>query len=110
MTDASIPQSILNIFGQNAAEVGAETAGNALNFVGDPTILIIGIVLIIATVAVFFFIKKIIVNSILGAICWGVANFIFGIELPMLPSLVVSIIFGPAGVGVLLVLRFLGFI
>ena len=110
MAETGLPEFVLDIFGQKAAETGAEAAGTALNFVGDPKILIIGIVLIAATVLVILFIKKIIVNSVLGAVFWAIAYFVFNIKLPMLPSLAVSIIFGPAGVGVMLLLRFLGII
>ncbi|MCX6801308.1 MAG: hypothetical protein NTZ73_03915 [Candidatus Diapherotrites archaeon] len=75
----------------------------------DPLILLgAGIVLIIATILVLLFMKKIIVNTILGLILWSVVNFIFNANLPWLPSLVVAAIFGPAGVGVMLLLRFFG--
>lgn len=82
----------------------------ATSFVSDPTILIIGIGLIVVTFLLIFFMKKIIVNTILGLIVWGIVTFILKIELPFIPSFVVSVVFGPAGVGVMLLLKFLGVI
>lgn len=66
------------------------------------------IILIIVTIFIFFFLKKIIVNSILGVVALLAANFIFGMNLSWIPGIVVSIIFGPAGVGVMIVLRIFG--
>lgn len=91
-------------FGGITHTVG-ETAGN---FIGDPTILIAGIVLIIAAVIIFMVLKKIIVNSIAGLIVFGILHFVVGIELPFIPTLIVTAIFGLAGIGVMLVLHFLG--
>ena len=73
-----------------------------------PEYIIPAIVLVIATVFIFFFLKKIIVNSVLGVVALLAANFIFNMQLPWLSSIVVSIIFGPAGVGVMIVLRIFG--
>jgi hypothetical protein len=80
------------------------------SFVSDPNILLIGIALIVITILLIFFMKKIIVNTIIGLIIWGVVTYIIKIELPFLPSFVVSVVFGPAGIGVLLLLKFLGVI
>ncbi len=82
-----------------------ETAGN---FIGDPTVLIIGIVLIIAAVIIFLVLKKIIVNSIIGLIVFGIVHFVFQVNLPFVPTLIVTAIFGLAGIGVMLILYFLG--
>jgi hypothetical protein len=82
----------------------------ATSFVSDPTILIIGIGLIVVTFLLIFFMKKIIVNTILGLVVWGIVTFMFKFELPFIPSFVVSAVFGPAGVGVMLLLKFLGVI
>ena len=81
----------------------------AAKAVALPTEYIIpAIILIIVTIFIFFFLKKIIVNSILGIIVLLGANFIFQLNLPWIPSIVVSIIFGPAGVGVMIILRIFG--
>jgi hypothetical protein len=76
--------------------------------IGEPSILILGIALIIAAAIIFIVIKKVIVNSIAGLIVFGIVKFVFGINLPFIPTLVVTAIFGLAGIGVMLVLRFLG--
>ena len=80
----------------------------AASLVSNPTILIIGIGLIVATILLLFFMKKIIINTILGLIVWGIVTYILKIELPFIPSFVVSVVFGPAGIGVILLLKFLG--
>ena len=69
-----------------------------------------GIVLVVAAVLIFIFLKKIIVNSILGVAAWAILTFVFHVELPFIPSLAVSIIFGLAGIGAMLVLRFFGIV
>ena len=73
-----------------------------------PEFLIIGIILIIATIVIIFFLKKIIINSILGLIVWALAVFVFKVSLPLIPSLAVGIIFGPAGIGVMMALKVFG--
>ena len=90
---------------QDAANAVGETA---LAFAADPTLLIGGIILIVLAVVVIFFLKRVIVNSILGLVVWGILTFLLGVNLPLIPSLVVSVVFGLAGIGVLLLLRFLG--
>jgi hypothetical protein len=91
--------------GEDLVHTAGETAGN---FAGDPTILIIGIVLIVAAVAIFVLLKKIIVNSIAGLIVFGIIKFVFGVNLPFIPTLVITAIFGLAGIGAMMVMHFLG--
>jgi len=100
-------QSIANGLGETVAETATEEAAQ---FLSDPTLLAVGIVLIIAAVLVIFFLKRIIINSILGLIAWGLLYYVLGIKLPFAASLAVSIIFGLAGIGVMLVLAFFGII
>jgi len=103
-----VPESIANLFGE-AGPAAAENVGNAaLGFAGNPSILVGGIILVVAAVVIFFLMKKIIVNSILGIGAWLVLTFVFHVELPLIPSLAVSVIFGLAGIGAMLVLRFFG--
>lgn len=71
-------------------------------------LLFIVIVLIAITIFIMFFLKKLIVNSIVGGIIWFLAVFVFKVNLPLIPSFVVSVIFGPAGIGTLLLLSALG--
>ncbi len=73
-------------------------------------LVLIVIVLIAITIFIAFFLKKIIVNSIIGGVIWFVSVFVFNVQLPLIPSFVVSVIFGPAGIGTLLLLSALGLI
>ncbi len=103
-----VPENVLNGLGTGAVSA-AEGAGNAaLNLAGNPAILIGGIILIAGALVIFFFLKKIIVNSLLGVGAWVVLTYVFHVELPFIPSLAVSVIFGLAGIGAMLVLRFFG--
>ncbi len=104
--DVEIPAEALNSLGETTAAVGGEAA-NAI--ASNPGILITGILLIAAAILIFFFIKKLIVNSVLGFVGWILFIFFVGVDQSLLiPSLVISVIFGLAGVGVLLVLTFFG--
>ncbi|MEI7961048.1 MAG: hypothetical protein WCI04_01815 [archaeon] len=76
----------------------------------NPSVLIAGIVLIVISLVIFFFLKKIIEHAIIGGIAWAIAIFAFHIPLPLIPSFAVAIIFGPAGIGVMLLLKFFGLI
>ena len=78
------------------------------DFTGDYSILFIGLILIIATIIIIHILKNIIANSIIGIVAWAIIVFLIGIDLPLIPSLIVSAIFGLAGIGVILVLKFLG--
>lgn len=80
----------------------------AINFVSNPTILIAAIILIAVTIFLLFFLKKIMVNSILGGLIWATSIFFFHVELPLIPSFVISVMFGPAGIGAMLLLKFFG--
>jgi hypothetical protein len=83
-------------------------ANSAFSFLFNPTILIIAIALIAATIFILFFLKKVITNSILGGVIWVISIYIFKVELPLIPSFVISVIIGPAGIGTMLLLKFFG--
>jgi len=103
-----VPDTVLDSIGNGAAGA-AESAGNAaLSLVGNPLLLVGGIILVIAAFVIFFFLKKIIINSILGIIAWLILTFVFQVELPLIPSLAISVIFGLAGIGAMLVMKFFG--
>jgi len=98
----------LELPGSEVLGEAAQGLTDALPFVSDPKILIAGIILIIVAVLFLVFIKKILINSVLGIIAWAVLQFLFGVNLPFTPSLVISAIFGLAGIGAMLILRFMG--
>lgn len=95
-------------FAQGVSFDAPSAAANSIPFINNPTIIIAAIVLIAVTVFLLFFLKKVIVNSLLGGILWAVNVFIFHIELPLIPSFVIAILFGPAGIGAMMLLKFLG--
>ncbi len=88
-----------------AAEA-TQTIANSVS--GDWSWLIVGIVLVVGAFLVFMMLKNIVVNTILGLIGWGIATYLFHLQLPFWASLVVSAIFGLAGLGAMIVLAFLG--
>jgi hypothetical protein len=82
---------------------------------GNWAFLVVGILLIVATIAILYFLKQIIVNSIVGVVAWVVLTYILpmaglNLQLPFLPSLIVSALFGLAGIGALIVIAFMGLI
>jgi hypothetical protein len=82
---------------------------------GNWAFLVIGLLLIAATIAILYFLKQIIVNSIVGVVAWVVITYLFplagfNLQLPFLPSLIVSALFGLAGIGALIVIAFMGLI
>ncbi len=108
LLEIPVPDNVLNDLGTGAASTAENVGASALNLVGNPTILVGGIVLVIAAVLIFLFLKRIIVNSILGIAAWLLLTYVFQVELPFWPSLAISIIFGLAGIGAMLVLKFFG--
>ncbi|MDO8427849.1 MAG: hypothetical protein Q7S92_01420 [Candidatus Diapherotrites archaeon] len=84
------------------------TQSQLTSWAGNHWILIAGIVLVVLAVIVLFLVRQILINSVLGLIVFAIAKFVFNIDLPLIPSLILSIVFGLAGIGCLLVLKFLG--
>ncbi|MDD3084198.1 MAG: hypothetical protein PHP82_04195 [Candidatus ainarchaeum sp.] len=90
-------------------DLNAPIIEDVVSFIPEaPLLIIFGIILIAITIFIIFFLKKFIVNSVLGLAIWAVAVFILNIELPFIPSLVISIIIGPAGIGTMLLLNAFG--
>lgn len=73
----------------------------------DPMILLAGIGFVALAVFLVFFLKRVIVNSILGLIAFAVL-WAAGIELPFVATLIIATVFGLAGVGTMLILYFFG--
>jgi len=97
------PSFITDALGQSTA---VETT-KVLSFVGEPWVLASAIIFIIIAVILAIVLKKVIINSLLGLVAWAIA-WMIGIKLPFIASLIVSAIFGLAGIGAMLLLRFLG--
>ncbi|NPA76165.1 MAG: hypothetical protein GXN93_00205 [Candidatus Diapherotrites archaeon] len=88
----------------NVAATEVVKGASAISSV-NPVILFAGIGLVALAIFLIFFLKRVIVNSILGLISFIVLYFL-GIKLPFFATFVVSVIFGLAGVGTMLVLYF----
>jgi len=108
IAEIPVPDAVLNSFGQGATGAAENIGSTALQLVGNPAILIGGIILVVGAIVIFFFLKKIVINSILGISAWLLLTYVFHVELPFIPSLAISVIFGLAGIGAMLVLRFFG--
>jgi len=93
--------------GEKAIE---ESGKQAAALISNPLVLGVGIAFVIIAILIIVFMKKIILNSILGVAAWVILTVIFKIELPFLPSIAVSLVFGLAGIGVMLILKFAGIV
>ncbi|QQR92578.1 MAG: hypothetical protein IPJ89_05535 [Candidatus Iainarchaeum archaeon] len=86
----------------------ADIVQNAIS--GDISWLFVGIAFFIVAAMLLFFLKNLIVNTILGVIGWAILTYVFQLQLPFWASLIVSAIFGLAGLGVMVILAFLGIV
>lgn len=74
----------------------------------DPMLLVYAFALIILTVVFIKLLKNVIVNSIIGVVALLFLYYVLNIKLPFIITLIVTAIFGPAGLGVMLILKFFG--
>jgi len=86
------------------------TENAAKTIMDKPIILLYALILIIITVVIISFFKNVIINSLIGVAGLFIANFVLGLKLPFIITLIVTAIFGLAGLGVMLVLKFFGVI
>ncbi len=89
-----------------AAEVTKEGTKKIIEL--NPILLVYAIVLIILTIIFIRFLKNVIVNSVIGVVALLFLYYVLKIKLPFILTLIVTVIFGPAGLGVMLVLKFFG--
>ncbi|MFH0714947.1 MAG: hypothetical protein V1847_04440 [Candidatus Diapherotrites archaeon] len=89
-----------------AADVNASGALSAIQ--GNYGWLLGAVILIVIAIVLFYVLKNILVNSVLGLIAWAVLFYLFQLKLNFWLSLIVSALFGLVGIGVLLVLKFFG--
>ena len=75
---------------------------------GDPGTLLLGAVLVIAALVVIFVLKRVLENAIVGTIGFLILKYVVGVNVPLIPGLIVSLLFGLGGLGVLLILHFFG--
>lgn len=89
-----------------ASEVTTETTKKVFEF--SPIYLVYALGLIILTVIFIKVLKNVIVNSIVGVVGLLFFYYVLNIKLPFIITLIVTAIFGPAGLGVMLVLKVFG--
>jgi len=87
----------------------AQGTDKVINLVHNPKILILGVILIGVTLLIMYFLKKFIINSIIGVIGLFILTLI-GIKLPFVITLIITAVFGLAGLGTVLILKFFGII
>ncbi|MDO8626969.1 MAG: pro-sigmaK processing inhibitor BofA family protein [Candidatus Diapherotrites archaeon] len=86
----------------------------AANFLsGNWTWLLIGIALIGITIWLITQVKNLIVNSLLGIVAWAIVTYALpmvgiNIQLNFVTSLIASALLGVAGIGLMIVLKFIG--
>ena len=85
-----------------------EVVQNAIS--GNISWLLVGIAFFVIAAMLFFYLKNLVVNTILGILGWGVLTYVFHLQLPFWASLVVSAVFGLAGLGAIVILAFLGIV
>lgn len=102
----AIPESVLNALGQSTNTATTK----AVALAGNPLVLVGAAILIVVAILLVVFLKRFVENSVLGIVVWAIAKFALGINLPFWASLIVSAIFGLAGIGAMLALWFLGVI
>jgi hypothetical protein len=76
----------------------------------DPLYLVYAVILIVLTVIFIKVLKNVIINSVIGVVALLFLYYVLNIKLPFILTLIVTVIFGPAGLGVMLILRFFGLV
>ena len=87
-------------------QAAGETIARSIS--GEWSWLVVGLALFIAAGIVIFFLKNVLINTALGLIGWGILTYIFQISIPFWVSLLVTGIFGLAGLGAIVMLAVLG--
>lgn len=99
---------MINNFLILATENANETATTVIEI--NPMLLVYAFILIILTIILIKFLKNVIVNSIIGVVALLFLYYVLNIKLPFIITLIITAIFGPAGLGVMLVLKFFGLV
>lgn len=79
-----------------------------LSLPGDITLLIMGAALAVLGIALVFLLKRVMENLVIGLVGFLLIKFFFGINIPIVPGIIISLLFGLSGLGVLLILHFFG--
>ena len=90
--------------------VGTAAGVLSQNITGNIGWLLLGIAFFLIAAAVVFFLKNIIVNTVLGLAGWGILTFFFHLQIPFWPSLIASAVFGLAGIGGMVIAAYFGIV
>lgn len=75
---------------------------------GDLGTFILGAIFVLLAIFIIFLAKRVLENLIIGTVGFLLLKYFFGLSVPLIPGLIVSILFGLGGLGVLLILHFFG--
>lgn len=89
-----------------ATEVATEASKKIIEI--NIMYILYAVILIILTVIFIKIFKNVIVNSVIGVVALLFLYYVLKIKLPFLITLIVTAIFGPAGLGAMLILKVFG--
>ncbi len=77
---------------------------------GDINTFLLGVLFVIVALVVVFIVKRVLENFIIGVVGFLILKFVLGINIDLIPGLIISLLFGLGGLGVLLILHFFGIV
>ena len=75
---------------------------------GDLGTLLLGAVLVLAALVIVFLLKRILENAVIGVVGFLLLKYFLDLKISLVAGLVISLLFGLAGLGVLVILHFFG--
>ena len=75
---------------------------------GDMGTLLLGAILAIIGILIVFLLKRVLENLVIGVVGFLILKYLLGVNIPLIPGLIISLFFGLGGLGVLLILHFFG--
>ena len=93
-----------------SASIVLQTAKEAAGFLppGDLGTFLLGAVLVLIAIFAIFILKRILENLVIGVAGFLILKYLLGMNIPLIPGLLISLLFGMGGLGVLLILHFFG--
>jgi len=92
------------------ASYALQTLKEAAGFLppGDLGTLFLGAILVLVALVVVFILKRVLENLVVGVVGFLILKYLLGVNIPLIPGLIISLLFGLGGLGVLLILHFFG--
>ena len=75
---------------------------------GDLGTLLLGGVLVLAALVIVFLLKRILENAVIGVVGFLLLKYFLDLKISLVAGLIISLLFGLAGLGVLVILHFFG--